>query len=136
MTNTTDQPTVPTVVQTAECDPIVLLNQIGRGNLAAISGGRWGRILQGDKVIGVDLPVDRTWRVHVTYLADDTYEVTRIKRTTRRTGGIEGYRTRLNHVGWVTGLHAEQVGEAAYRASCFLDPFGDQLAHIAQDGES
>ena len=88
-----------------------LRDQIGGMNVLAISGGRLGYVTEST----VELPVSNGYRVLVTLEADDTYTVRRaIKR-----GG------RLVTKGEMFGVYAEQVGEVAYRASCFHStPFG------------
>jgi len=86
------------------CDAGELLRQIGRGNLMAISGGRVMR-----RTTGITLPVDCGYSVTVDLAAGDTYVVRRIFRRGRKQ--------------WVRGEHTEvyceEVGEAAYYASCF-----------------
>lgn len=89
-------------------DPEQLLAQIGRRNVLAISGGRVRRIDS-----GIRLPVRYGYRVDVLLADDDTYTVRRV--FTR--AGDEFVHAEL------TGVHAEDVGEAAYRASCYNDPF-------------
>lgn len=88
----------------------VLLRQIGAGNVLAISGGR---IVTTDD--GAILPVRYGYTVEVELdRAADTYTVRRVfTRAGRRT--VKGA---------VAGVYCDQVGETAYRASCFRDPFG------------
>lgn len=96
-----------------DVDPRVLLNQIGRMNVAAISGGRVN--VYDD---GVVLPVGSGYSVHVFLAADDTYTVRRVfKRGTKQ---------------WVkgeaTGVYYDTVGETAYRASSFRSyEFGEEV---------
>ena len=91
------------------CSARVLLDQIGTGNVMAISGLRVGRVIarrDGEAFIaGVVLPVANGWAVHVVLAADDTYTV---RRTFRNVARRE----------WV-GVYAENVGEIAYRASLY-----------------
>lgn len=88
-----------------------LMRQIGRGNFLAISGGR---MFYNDH--GVILPVSSGWKVTVDLANDDTYTVRRIR--------VQRFRAWLH--GEVSGVYAEEVGEAAYRASCFENgPFGE-----------
>jgi len=86
------------------CDTKTLLKQIGTMNIFAISGGRVQR-----RETGVTLPVSNGYRVTVDLAADDTYTV---QRVFVRSGKV-----------WVkkewTGIYADQVGEIAYKASCF-----------------
>lgn len=92
-------------------DPGTLMRQIGRMNFLAISGGR---MFYNDH--GVILPVSHGWKVTVDLANDDTYTVRRIR--------ISGFRAYLH--GEVSGVYAEEVGETAYRASCFENgPFGE-----------
>lgn len=87
-----------------DCDPQVLLDQIGRMNVLAISGGR---IQVADD--GVVLPVGCGYSVRVFLAADDTYTVRRVFKR----GPKEWVK------GEATGVYFDQVGETAYRASCF-----------------
>jgi hypothetical protein len=77
-----------------------ILAQIGRMNVLAISGGRVNRHPD-----GVTLPVSNGYVVIVTLDPCDTYTVTR------------GYRGRI--MGQRSDVYCDQVGEVAYRASCF-----------------
>jgi hypothetical protein len=92
-------------------DPRVTLQQIGAGNVLAISGGRWKINGVGDLI----LPVAAGYSVEIAYDASDTYTVRRVF-----TRGIKR---------WVKGemsyVYCEDVGEAAYRASCYLDAWAD-----------
>lgn len=84
---------------------------IGRMNILAISGGR---------IVNVDantinLPVHYGYSVEIEYMpGSDTYTVRRLwKRgaTVKVRGAVEY-------------VYADQVGDVAYRASCFRDDFG------------
>ena len=82
------------------------IDQIGMMNLLAISGGmRW--------TVGnsLDLPVSNGYRVLITLEANDTYTVRRMF--------IRGAKVWTKAE--VRNVYAEQVGEIAYRASCFRD---------------
>lgn len=93
------------------CDAGLVMQQIGRGNFLAISGGR---MFYHDS--GVILPVGNGYKVTVDLQPNDEYTVRRIR--------IRGFRAYLH--GEVTGVYAEQLGEVAYRASCFENgPFGE-----------
>lgn len=89
------------------------LRQIGAGNILATSGGRWSRDPEGRLI----LPVRYGYYVRVS-LVCDLYTV---ERVFVRSGKITVKAT-------MTGLYADQVGEAVYRAGCFRDAFGDSEA--------
>ena len=92
------------------CDTAELVAQIGRGNLGAISGGRVTH-----RPTGVTLPVGRGYSVTVDLAPDDTYTVSRVF-----TRGLKVWVK-----GTEAGVYCDEVGEAAYRASCFVNvPFG------------
>jgi len=91
---------------TRECDARTLVAQIGRMNLLAISGGR---VL--DTGDGVDLQVGRGYWVRVRLAANDTYIV---QRVFVRSGVIRVKGER-------TDIYAEELGETAYQASCFVN---------------
>src|SRR5690242_14771473 len=87
-----------------ECDPRILAEQMGVRNILAISGGR-GQVRE----TGITLPVSSGYRVTVDLAGNDTYTVRRVFTRAGRTW-IKGERT---------DVYCEQVGEAAYQASCF-----------------
>lgn len=91
------------------CSARVLLEQIGTGNVMAISGLRVGRVIawrDGEPfIVGVVLPVANGWAVHVVLAGDDTYTVRRIWR-----GNVRRE--------W-TGIYCENIGEIAYKASLY-----------------
>jgi len=90
----------------APCDPGELLAQIGNGNLGAISGGRVTA-----RPTGVTLPVGKGYAVTVDLAWNDTYTVRRVF-------------TRADKVwikGEMTDVYCDEVGEQAYRASCFVN---------------
>jgi hypothetical protein len=88
----------------SKMDPVACVSQIGKMNVAAISGGR---VCHTD--YGVYLPVSRGYWVSVHLASDDTYIVRRVI-----------YR---NHTGKVKeewrNVYADMVGEIAYQASLF-----------------
>jgi hypothetical protein len=90
--------------QFAECDAATLVAQIGRMNVMAISGGR---VI--DSGHGVILPVSSGYKVTVDLAGNDTYTVRRIM--------FRGMKA------WIKGeranVYCEEVGQAAYYASCF-----------------
>jgi hypothetical protein len=93
------------------CDIGLLMQQLGRMNFLAISGGR---MFYNDH--GVILPVGHGYKVTIDLQWNDEYTVRRIR--------IKGFRAYLH--GEVTGVYAENLGEVAYRASCFENgPFGE-----------
>jgi len=97
-----------------ECDHRQLLAQIGRMNVLAISGGRV-RV----RPTGIDLPVSNGYSVTIDLAADDTYTVRRVFKRGAK----------VWDKGTMTGVYAEEVGEVAYRASCFRsDEFGERAA--------
>lgn len=81
-----------------------ILDQIGRMNILAISGGRVTPLDD-----GVELPVGAGYRVRVRYTASDDYTVERVfvRAGVVHSKGIE------------TMVYAPELGETAYRASCF-----------------
>ena len=95
-----------------------LIDQIGRMNIFAISGGRVGvtKNNQGETV-EVELKVGKGYRVSITLGWDDTWTVSR--QFVRK--GV------VSDKGTLTGVFADQVGEIAYKASCFVNvQFGEK----------
>lgn len=92
-----------------EADTQTIVEQIGMGNVLAISGGRVTH-----RETGITLPVRYGYSVTVDLAAGDTYTVRRV--FTRK--GVSTIK------GESADVYAEQVGEMAYRASCYRDPFG------------
>ena len=97
----------------APSDNSTLLKQIGSQNVLAISGGR---VLH--RETGVTLPVSHGYSVKVDLASDDTYTVQRV--FTR--SGVESVK------GVVSGVHADQVGNIAYRAGSFQSYKPDEIA--------
>jgi len=96
----------------ADCDTRTLLATIGTRNVAAISGLR---VLQ-HKRGGVTLPVASGYKVTVDLAGNDTYTVRRVL--------VRGTKVFLK--GERTDVYAEDLGEAAYQASCYVNvKFGD-----------
>lgn len=87
-----------------ECDAQELVQQIGRMNILAISGGRVLR-----RETGVTLPVGAGYSVKVDLDASDTYT---IQRVFKRNG------KEFDH-GTLTNVYCDEVGEMAYQASSF-----------------
>lgn len=81
-----------------------IANQIGRMTVLAISGGRCQRLDD-----GIRLPVGYGYCVDVHYTPADDYTV---ERVFVRSGKVTSH-------GAETQVYADEVGEVAYRASCF-----------------
>lgn len=91
-----------------DCSTSELLAQIGRMNVLAISGGRIQH-----RETGVTLTVGSGYRVTVDLDWNDTYVVRRIfERAGKVT--IKGERREV---------YADEVGEVAYKASCFRNNY-------------
>lgn len=89
-----------------DMDTQTTIDQIGLGNVLAISGGmrrRWANSL--------DLPVGYGYHVTITLEANDTYTVRRVLSR----GAKVWIKAEAGNV------YGEQLGEIAYRASCFRD---------------
>lgn len=93
-------------------DHTTTLNQIGRMNVLAISGGRVRQ--DGDTLV---LPVGAGYSVEIDLdLGSDTYTVRRMFRR-----GDKAFPK-----GEREGVYCDEIGEVAYQASCFRN--GDQFA--------
>ena len=95
-----------------------LIDQIGRMNIYAISGGRVG-ITKNDQgeTVEMELKVGKGYRVSISLGWDDTWTVSR--QFVRK--GV------VSDKGTLTGVFADQVGEIAYKASCFVNvQFGEK----------
>lgn len=91
-------------------DEDVLVEQIGRMNVLAISGGRVGVVKNNEgETIEVELPVGAGYRVSIILAWNDTYTVTR--QFVR--GGT------VFQKGTVENVYCTEIGEIAYQASCF-----------------
>lgn len=93
-----------------DCDTDTVIAQIGRMNIAAISGLRVGR-----RATGITLPVGSGYSVTVDLDWNDTYTVRRVFKRGPKV--------------WLKGeqrnVYCDEVGEVAYRASCFRNgPWG------------
>jgi hypothetical protein len=97
-----------TVIETngRDLDIDVLVAQIGRMNVFAISGGR---VTYSDTA--VILPVGKGYRVEIELAADDTYTVRRVF--------VRGAKRFVK--GEQTGVYCEDIGDVAYYASCFVN---------------
>lgn len=88
-----------------------MLGQIGNMNILAISGGRVYALPD-----GVDLPVGAGYHVYVRYMPGaDAYSVERVFIRGGKTfsKGVEEH------------VYFDEVGETAYRASCFRNDDAD-----------
>ncbi len=81
-----------------------ILRQIGNMNVAAISGGRVRALPD-----GIELPVGAGYRVRVRLTPADDYTVERVFERAGVTFS-KGLRERV---------YCDEVGETAYKASCF-----------------
>jgi hypothetical protein len=93
-----------------DCDVQQTIQQIGRMNLLAISGGRIER-----RATGITLPVGAGYSVTVDLDWNDTYVVRRVFKRGAKV--------------WIKGeqrdVYCDEIGEVAYRASCFRNgPWG------------
>ena len=96
------------------CDVQQMIEQIGRMNILAISGGRIER-----RDTGITLPVGAGYSVTVDLDWDDTYCVRRVFKRGAKV--------------WIKGeqrnVYFDEVGEVAYRASSFRSyEFGEAAA--------
>ena len=107
-----------------------LIRQIGRNNLAAISGNRV--VIDGatynkerNTTQEIELPVSSGYLVRIRLDWDDTYTVERV--LTRRPKGQTAKESKI--LGRMTGVYCDQVGEIAYRASCYKNlEFGEKVS--------
>ena len=87
-----------------------LINQIGRMNVFAISGGRVSVIVNNEKeTVEVQLPVSNGYRVSIKLGWNDEWVVSR--QFVRK--GV------VFDKGTIENVYCEIVGEIAYQASCF-----------------
>ena len=93
---------------TSQCNNDQLIQQIGKGNILSISGGRVG-----ERETGITLPVRYGYKVEIDLMGNDTYRVRRV------------YETKSQRIikGEKTDVYASEVGEIAYQASCYKDDF-------------
>jgi hypothetical protein len=92
-------------------DAMTVRDQIGMMNVLAISGGRW---FYDNSECTVILPVRYGYKVVVKYNeGSDDYTVTRLH--------VRG--TKVTDKGTKTGIYCDNLGEVAYRASCYRDEF-------------
>jgi hypothetical protein len=97
-----------------------LISQIGHMNILAISGGRVIVVKNNDgETIEVELKCGAGYRVSIALGWDDTYTVTRqyVRKGT------------VFNKGTVEGVYCDNIGEVAYKASCFRSyEFGKAVA--------
>lgn len=87
-----------------------IVRQIGTMNVLAISGGRVSALPD-----GIELPVGAGYRVRVRLTPADDYTV---ERVFVRSGQVFSKGTENN-------VYCDEVGEVAYRASCFRNDDAD-----------
>ena len=92
-----------------------LLDQIGIGNVLAISGGRVGVHRIEGECWELDLPVSSGYLVRITLAGDDTYTVQRILKRRKKGESSPSFTIK----GEMRGVYCDQVGEVAYYASCY-----------------
>lgn len=89
-----------------------LLNQIGMWNVLAISGGRKSVIRNEEgEVTDLILPVAYGYQVRINLAVNDTYTV---RREFVRGG-------KVYEKGRVEDVYFTEVGDVAYRASCYVN---------------
>jgi hypothetical protein len=89
-----------------------LLDQIGTMNVFAISGGRRGVMRdENGEVTDLILPVAHGYRVRISLAANDTYTV---RREFVRGG-------KVYEKGRQEDVYCDEIGEVAYRASCYVN---------------
>jgi hypothetical protein len=97
-----------------------LISQIGHMNILAISGGRVIVVKNNNgETIEVELKCGAGYRVSIALGWDDTYTVTRqyVRKGT------------VFNKGTVEGVYCDNIGEVAYKASCFRSyEFGKAVA--------
>jgi hypothetical protein len=100
-------------------DVVEAVDQIGRVNVLAISGGRITRLYNSEReTVGFRLPVAHGYRVDVLLAGNDTYTVRRVFMR----AGKEFVK------GEVENVYCDEVGEVAYVASCYVNrSFGSDL---------
>ena len=96
-----------------------LVKQIGRMNVLAISGGRVHSLVNDEgETVEVQLPVSHGYRVAITLGFMDTWIV---RREFVRAG-------KVFVKGVVEDVYFTEVGEVAYKASCYVNvPFGEEV---------
>jgi hypothetical protein len=101
-----------------------MLKQIGAGNVMAICGGRYER----SGPLSVRMQVGQGYYVEVTYV--EGHDWYRVERQYKRNGTF--------HVkGAVEPVYCDQLGDIAYRASCFHNgpfPGGQRVDSPEDDG--
>jgi hypothetical protein len=102
------------------CDAQELIRQIGTMNLFAISGGRIER-----RETGITLPVGAGYSVTIDLDFWDEYVVRRVFRRAGKTW-IKGEQRRVD---------CFEVGEVAYRASCFRNGPWGQTDNFPEGGD-
>lgn len=93
-----------------------VVRQIGWANMMAVSGGRAVRTTH-----TVILPVSNGFKVVISLAGNDTYTVRRLF--------VRG--TKVFDHGVCTNVYCEELGNAAYYASCFRSYDADEWPHKA-----
>jgi hypothetical protein len=86
------------------CSTEDIIDQLGMGNLFAISGGR---VIK--RSTGVTLPISNGYSLTIDRAWNDTYTV---RRLFTRSG-------KVSIKGELTGVYCEDLGDVAYYGSCF-----------------
>lgn len=86
------------------CDTEQTIEQLGIGNLFAISGGRVTK-----RSTGITLPISNGYSLTIDLAWDDTYTV---RRLFTRSG-------KVSIKGELTGVYCDDLGQVAYYGSCF-----------------
>lgn len=106
--------TITVTELTAHTRPVdlrTIVEQIGRMNLLAISGGRVGPIESNGEVVGAMLPVGSGYSVAIVL---DGADVWRVYRLFKRGG-------KLFNKGCELMVYAPDLAESAYVASCYVN---------------
>ena len=106
------------IKETRPFNPSETINQIGLGNLFAISGGRRQIVTNSEgETVQLILPVGHGYSVRILLDWNDTYIVQRIY-TRKGVVKVKGERT---------DVHFPELGDVAYYASCYVNvPFGEE----------
>jgi len=89
-----------------DMDAVTTLQQVGKGNVWAISGGR---VIKGHHMVA--MPVSSGYWVTITLDANDTYTVRRVF--------VRGSKVTVKKVN--DGIYCDNLGEVAYQASCYMN---------------
>ncbi len=102
-------------VNARPCNAQEIAQQVGKWNIMAISGGRAHAITNHNgETVGISLPVNGTRRVDIVLDWNDTYIVRRVRKVVR---GAERGNEIIEDDAY--GIYCDEVGETAYRLSCW-----------------